>query len=316
VSIEDGRTVSVFAPFLSLTVTIEAGREGGADEIHLHPGGQGFWISRMLTHLGERPLLCGPVGGESGRVIRALIDEWGIEISPVAIPAPSPTTIQDRRLGDRIEVAATDAPSLPRHELDDAYGRFLDLALSSRVCVITGQGTEVVPTDTYRRFGHDFASSDVGVVGDLHGPELAAFLEEGRLDVLKVSDEDLAQDGLLDGDGETEALSAIHHLAERGARNVVISRAHNPVLAFMDGTTYRASPPELEPADSRGAGDSMTAGLAAAFRRGLGPEESLRLACGAGAANVTRHGLGSASGDLIAKLAERVEVEAVSSAPG
>jgi fructose-1-phosphate kinase PfkB-like protein len=60
----------------------------------------------------------------------------------------------------------------------------------------------------------------------------------------------------------------------------------------------------------------MTAGLAAAFSRGLGPEETLRLACGAGAANATRHGLGSASNDLIAKLAERVEIETLSSAPG
>jgi 1-phosphofructokinase len=59
----------------------------------------------------------------------------------------------------------------------------------------------------------------------------------------------------------------------------------------------------------------MTAGLAAAFSRGLGPEESLQLACGAGAANVTRHGLGSASDDLIPKLAERVKIETLSAAP-
>jgi fructose-1-phosphate kinase PfkB-like protein len=49
-------------------------------------------------------------------------------------------------------------------------------------------------------------------------------------------------------------------------------------------------------------------------RRGLGPEESLRLASGAGAANVTRHGLGSASDDLIPRLAERVTVEVLTPA--
>jgi 1-phosphofructokinase len=310
----DGQTVSVFAPFLSLTVTVEAGREGGADEIHLHPGGQGFWIARMLRQLGERPLLCGPIGGESGLVIRGLIDQWGIEISPVAIPVASPATIQDRRLGDRNLIAETTASALPRHELDDAYGRFLDLALSSRVCVITGQSTEIVPVGTYRRLGHDFASSEVPVIGDLHGPELQSLLEGGGLDVLKVSSEDLAEDGLLEGEGESEGLSVVHQLVERGARNVVLSRSDKPVLAFIDGKTYRATPPVLDPADFRGAGDSMTAGLAAAFSRGLGPEETLQLACGAGAANATRHGLGSASNDLIAKLADRVEVETLSSA--
>lgn len=55
----------------------------------------------------------------------------------------------------------------------------------------------------------------------------------------------------------------------------------------------------------------MTAGLAAGLIEGLDAEQTLKLACAAGAANVTRHGLGSASEDLIAELAERIEVEAV-----
>ncbi len=312
----ESATVSVFAPFLSLTMTIEPGREGETDEIHLHPGGQGFWIARMLRHLGERPLLCGPIGGETGFVIRGLVDLWGIAISPVPIAAASPATIQDRRDGARTTVAETKATALPRHELDDAYGRFLDSALSSRVCVITGQTSEIVPVDTYRRFGHDFASSEVPVVGDFHGAELESFLDGGGLHVLKVSDEDLKDDGALEGDSESEGLSAITALVEKGARNVVLSRSEKPVLAYISGSMYRATQPPIEPADHRGAGDSMTAGLAAAFSRGLGPEESLRLACGAGAANATRHGLGSASNDLIAKLADRVEVETLTSASG
>jgi 1-phosphofructokinase len=80
-------------------------------------------------------------------------------------------------------------------------------------------------------------------------------------------------------------------------------------VALIDATIYRVTGPALEAVDYRGAGDSMTAGLSAALRRGLGPEETLRLAAGAGAANVTRHGLGSASDDLIPRLADRVEVE-------
>jgi 1-phosphofructokinase len=59
----------------------------------------------------------------------------------------------------------------------------------------------------------------------------------------------------------------------------------------------------------------MTAGLAAGMRRGLRPEDLLRLASGAGAANVTRHGLGSASDDLIPRLAERVAIETLTPLP-
>ena len=175
--------------------------------------------------------------------------------------------------------------------------------------MITGQNTEIVPVDTYRRLGHDLASADVPVVGDLHGRELDAFLEGGHLDLLKISDEDLIEDGMLDGEDEDMALDQLHRIRDSGAKRVVISRGPRPALALIEGVTYRVTGPDLEPADFRGAGDSMTAGLAAGLRRGLGTEKLLRLASGAGAANVTRHGLGSASDDLIPRLAERVDIE-------
>lgn len=303
--------IPVFAPGISLTVTVEAGRdETGSDEVHLHPGGQGFWIARMLKHLGEHPVLLGPIGGESGQVITALAGGWGIDLRPVEIPLDSPVVVQDRRHGERHTVAETNAPTVPRHELDDLYGRMLDLAMSSRLCVLTGQGAEeIVPTDTFRRLGHDLAASGTDVIGDLHGAELDAYLSEGRLAFLKVSEEDLIADGAIDGDDEPSALRAIGELVDRGVGAVILSRSERPVLARIEESTFRATPPTVEPADFRGAGDSMTAGLATAFNRGLGPEATLRLACGAGAANATRHGLGSASTELVTSLAARVEVE-------
>jgi fructose-1-phosphate kinase PfkB-like protein len=59
----------------------------------------------------------------------------------------------------------------------------------------------------------------------------------------------------------------------------------------------------------------MTAGLATGLRRGMTEEETIRLACAAGAANVTRHGLGSADEGLIPGLAEKVEITPISPAP-
>ncbi|MBW3667304.1 MAG: phosphofructokinase, partial [Actinobacteria bacterium] len=134
--------VVVFAPVIVLTVTIEAGPEDEA-EVHFHPGGQGFWVARMLRHLGASPLLCGPVGGEAGGVIRGLLDQWGINLSPVEIPADSPVIVQDRRGGDRHQIAETPMPHLSRHELDDFYGTFLDHALTISTAVVTGRWGEI-----------------------------------------------------------------------------------------------------------------------------------------------------------------------------
>ncbi|HEY6635463.1 MAG TPA: PfkB family carbohydrate kinase [Acidimicrobiia bacterium] len=305
-------TVTVFAPTLYLTVTVEA--SGERDEIHVHPGGQGFWIARMLKHLGERPLLCGPLGGESGQVFMGLLAQWGMDLSPIKVSAPTSIIISDRRSGDREVWAESPMQALERHELDDAYGRLLDHALGSSVCVVTGQPNPIVPADTYRRLGHDLATGDVMVVADLHGPELDEFFTGGPIDILKVSDEDLAADGLLpDADADQQTcMAAIDALMERGARAVVLSRQDRPALASFGGRLYEAQAPELDPADHRGAGDSMTAGLTAGRLRGHEPVGILELACAAGAANVTRHGLGSADEDLIASLSERVAVRELS----
>lgn len=308
-------TVAVLAPVLYLTVTIES-TSSGEDEVHIHPGGQGFWIARMLKHLEEQPLLCGPVGGEAGKVFIGLLGQFGMDMSPIEIAHRSPVVISDRRSGDRQVVADSPPVSLERHEIDDVYGRFLDRAITSGLCVVTGQSDEIFPEQFYRRLGHDLAASDARVVADLHGPELWSFLEGGPIEVLKVSDEDLRGDGMLDDASDQRSrMAALTKLVRAGAQTVVLSQQDKPAMANVGGDWFEVRTPELDPADHRGAGDSMTAGLAAALRQGLGPEKMLRLACAAGAANVTRHGLGSADSDLIPGLTEKVEVNKLTPAP-
>lgn len=301
-------TVAVFAPVLYLTVTIEK-TSSGDDEVHIHPGGQGFWVARMLKHLDERPVLCGPVGGEAGKVFIGLLAQFGMDMSPIEVAHRSPVVISDRRSGEREVVADSPPISLERHEIDDVYGRFLDRALAADIAVITGQSDEIFPRQLYKRLGHDLASGEVTVVADLHGPELESLLEGGPIEVLKVSDEDLRHDGMLpETSGRESQVAVLERLLETGVGSVVLSQQDKPALASIEGRWYEARTPELDPADHRGAGDSMTAGLAAARRRDLDPVETLRLACAAGAANVTRHGLGSGDSELIPGLTEKVKV--------
>lgn len=307
-------TVAVLAPSMFLSVTIEEGQDDETQEIHFHAGGQGIWVARMLAHLGQRPVVCAPLGGESGRALYGLAREWQIELDAVVAEVPSPAYVHDRRTGEREELARSRVPTLNRHDVDELYGRILERSLATGLCVVTGRfAGDDVPTDFYRRLGSDLAQADVKVVGDLHGHELEAFLETGRFDWLKVSDEDLVADGLLDEGDRSEAagFAVIEDLMARGARGVVLSRSDLPALACAKGKDFRVSGPELEVVDHKGAGDSMTAALTTAVARGIGVEDTLRLAWAAGAANVIRRGLGSANPELIETLATRVEVAEV-----
>jgi 1-phosphofructokinase len=303
--------VCVFGSSLLLTISIEpAPDQDHSDELHFHPGGQGFWIARMLTRLDSDPVLVSPLGGEAGQVLQALADAWGVRLHAVAIRSESPGYVHDRRSGERQQLAQSRMPSLDRHELDDLYGAVLGHAATTGHCVVTGRfPDDATPLDFYRRLGADLASIDAVAIGDLHGDELGAFLAGGPLHTLKVSDDDLVADGLLPAGATLEQrLAAARQLVERGARRVVISAAKGPTLFVTAKEAWRASPPLLATVDHRGSGDAMTAGLTYAAMHDFDATRTLRLACAAGAANATRRGLGNADGELVRSLAERVEV--------
>jgi len=63
----------VFAPAVTLTVTIEEGRES-----HLHAGGQGFWVAQLMAELGVDVTMVAPLGGETGVVLSAIVAHAGI----------------------------------------------------------------------------------------------------------------------------------------------------------------------------------------------------------------------------------------------
>lgn len=80
------------------------------------------------------------------------------------------------------------------------------------------------------------------------------------------------------------------------------------VRAFLQ---VRALLADGEIVDHRGAGDSMTAGVAAILARDGDLHEAVRTGAAAGALDVTRHGLGTGHRDAITELTTRVELVAV-----
>ena len=301
--------VCVFAPAPLLTVTIEqTPDEQHSDEVHLHAGGQGLWIARLVAELGVDVVLCGSFGGETGRVARNLIREEGVEVRGIETSGNNGAYVHDRRSGERVETASMRADALTRHELDELYGIALVEAFDATVTVLGGpSGPPVVPAATYRRLARDVRSHGGTIIADLSGDPLRCALE-GGVDVLKVSAEELARDGLVAGAGIDALVSGMRDLADHGARDVIVTRAEEPALAFVDGDVLTVEPPRLEAADHRGAGDSLTAGVATTLARRAPLIEGLRLGAAAGALNVTRRGLATGSRREIERLVPHVTI--------
>jgi 1-phosphofructokinase len=297
----------VFAPAPQLTVTIE--RFSETDELHVHPGGQGIWQARMLRLLEVPVTLCAAIGGEVGTVIEPALAREDVTVRVVTRQTSSGWYVHDRRDGSRDEVAAHDGHPLTRHEVDELYGLALAEGLRSAVTVLSGtQDPATVPADLFRRLSADLRANGGRVVADLSGDQLTAALA-GGLDFLKVSHEEVLADGHAKGETRDDMVRALHSLRDAGAENIVISRAADPAVALLDGGVYEVGLPKLEAADPRGAGDSMTAGVASVLAKGGDLLDAVRTGAAAGALNVTRHGLGTGRAEAIAELIGHVRLD-------
>jgi 1-phosphofructokinase len=292
-----------------LTITVEAAGTQ-REEIHLHAGGQGFWVARMAALLGVDVSLCCALGGESGTVLRGLIAREQVELLSVDCEASNGVYIHARRSGVREQLARTDSKRLSRHEADELYGLALSAALDSGLALLTGvDPSTVLESGIYRRLAADLRNNGIQVVADLARSPLRAALA-GGVDALKVSEEELLSEGLARSPEVDDLLAASDTLHESGARTVVISRAEEPALV-LDGAGGRYLEiigPRVEALEPRGTGDSMFAALGASLAGGQGLDAALRLAMAAGCLNATRHGLGTGTRQEIQHLSRHIEI--------
>ena len=296
----------VFAPAPQLTVTIEQQHDRSA--LHVHAGGQGVWQANMITSLGARVTLCATVGGEVGRVLTPLLAGEGVTVRTVDGEAGSGWYVHDRRGGSREEIADDPGDPLSRHELDEVFTLALAEGLRAGIAVLSGPADpSVVGPSVYRRLAADLGANGCRVIADLSGEHLEAVLEAG-LHVVKVSHEELIEAGRAEDDSTGSLVRALRQLHEDGAEAALVSRAGAGALAYIDGQVYEVGMPKLTPAETRGAGDSMTAGVAAVLARGGDLHEAVRTGAAAGALNVTRHGLGTGHVDAVRVLTDRVEL--------
>jgi 1-phosphofructokinase len=299
--------IAVLAPSTFVTVTIEdAGR---FPEVHFHAGGQGLWVARMASALGAEVALATALGGESGNVLRSLLDREGVTLHSVRCGADNGVRVHDRRGGERRTLARAPAPRLHRHEADELYGISLADGLERGVACLTGpEHADVLDAGLYARLAADLRRNGVTTLADLTRPSLAAALT-GGVDILRLSDVELVAEGLA-ADTSVEALAgALADLHESGAGVVIASRGDQPAIALVDGELFRFQGPVLTAADPAGTGDSMLAGIAVAVASGRDVLEAIVFGVAAGAVNAARHGLGSGTRRQVDELARCVGVE-------
>jgi 1-phosphofructokinase len=305
--------VAVFAPHPLLTVTLE--RESPERErVHFHAGGQGVWVSRMLTHLGAQPVLCGFLGGESGELLRSLLERRVGECRLVDTASASGCYVTDRRSGERKLLTCTLSDPPSRHELDELFSLTCAEAISAGWLIVTNpMPAESLPLDVYGDLVADARAGGARTLVDLSSPRLDSALA-GKPDLVKVNDWELAEFVRGPVAEPSQLRGAAERLRERGARAVIVTRGELPALVLAEEQAWLLTPPRLERGFREGCGDAMMGALAASWARGESFERAVVLGAAAGAANFLRHGLGSPTREVVERLEDSVLLEPLTAA--
>jgi 1-phosphofructokinase len=300
--------VAIFGPHPMLSITVEALTAEGGDDIHLHAAGQGVWVARMAAELGSEAVLCGFIGGETGDVLRPLLEQLPIELSLIETAEASGCYLHDRRSGEREPVAQSAAMPASRHEVDDLFSVACAAALDADVLAVCGPYPDnALPLEIYGKLVADVRANGTPSLVDLSPPRLNSALE-GKPELVKINDWQLASFVSGPVDGEARLRAAAERLLEAGAETAIVTRAEEPAMVLRGDEAWTLIPPRFERGAREGCGDSMMGALAACMAQGLGWEETLRIGAAAGAANFLRNGLGSADRTTVEKLARRVEL--------
>jgi len=289
-------------------VTIERKGPDGGDDVHMHSAGQGVWVARMAAELGAAPVLCGFAGGETGQVLRSLLERLPFESRLIETAAPSGAYVHDRRSGTRKPIAQSTTSPPSRHEVDDLFSVSCATAIESDVLAVCGAYPgEALPLEVYGDLVADVRANGTPVLVDLSPPRLDSALEGGP-DVVKINDWELAAFVYGPVDTPQRMRGAAERLLEKGAGAAIVTRAAEPALVLRGDRAWELVPPRFERGSREGCGDSMLGGLAAALAAGVEWEEAVRTAAAAGAANFLRHGLGSGARGVVDDLLPQVEL--------
>jgi 1-phosphofructokinase len=300
--------IGIVAPILAFEEFVEV-RDGRAQNLCFHPAGQGVNAARAVRELGEECTLVGFNGGESGIILRALLDAYGLGHRLVAVRGETAGVVKVTG-GHSEQVAYSLAPpAVSRHEADDLYAAAALLVLECRVLVLSTCLADGMPPAFFARLVRLANRHHVRTIADLP-PALLPDVIAARPTLIKPNVDQLRELYAL---GAEPALADLRAVAEdlraRGAGAVVLSRGAAGALLVEEAGAWRLIPPAVEAVVEAGAGDCMTGGIAAGLAQGQALVEAVRLGAAAGCAKVMRHGLGTSKRDVTQRLLPHVQVQ-------
>jgi 1-phosphofructokinase/tagatose 6-phosphate kinase len=296
----------------TLTVPIfQLGHRHRASEALVLAGGKGINVARALKVLDVPVVATGLAGGRTGtRIVEELTAE-AILNDFVRIREESRTSsaVIDPTAGTYTEINEW-GPRVSDVELEILLEKLRYLAGAAELVVLAGSLPRAVAEGFYADAIRELSRREVRVALDTEGDPLRLGLEA---EPFLVSPNQREAEGVVgqELEDEDDFLMALETIAERGARNVLITLDTGCFALVREGKRsrrYRAIAPQVEPVSAVGSGDVLLAQWIALVLERRPADEALRLAVAAGAAATAEIGAGRFDPREVARLAAAVEI--------
>ncbi|MBO8187882.1 1-phosphofructokinase family hexose kinase [Streptomyces spirodelae] len=268
-------------------------------EVTERPGGKGLNVARVLGALGFKTTVTGFVGGETGRVLRALLAADAAQDADAAQEAAGGGTasvtdalfqvagrtrrtvgVVDETTGDTTQLNEP-GPHITPEEWDGFLAAYRDLLDQGPDAVaLCGSLPPGVPVGAYATLIRETRTARIPVLLDTSGEPLRRGLA-ARPDIVKPNTEEIAQIT-----GTAEPLRAARAAQRRGAHAVAASLGADGMLLVTQDGAWSAAVPERLAGNPTGAGDSAVAGLLSGLAEDLPWPDRLARAVALSAATV------------------------------
>lgn len=291
--------------------TLEFGEMVRAHGVRKEAAGKGINVSRVLKLLGEPTAALAILGQSSVGEFQRLARDGGIPIVYILVPGETRTNIhiQEGPSGRGIKVNQPGLTVDGEH-FDHFALLFRQQLRAAKMVCLGGSLPPGLGPESYARLAELARKEGVPVIIDAEGPALRDALAARPL-MAKPNRRELAATLGRRLDTLDDVVEAARTVQKEGARSVLVTDSGGAVVVIWDDEIHVAHPPRVEIKGTVGAGDSLTAGVAAMLSRGKEIGEALRFGCAVGTAACMTSDTMTARMEDIEWLVPRVVVERV-----
>jgi len=277
-------------------------------EVENTAGGKGLNVSRVASLLGEKVTATGLLGGASGDFIAKELIKMGIENKFQSIKGETRTCLaiidDDKNQTELLE----SGPEISHEEFASWMTIYRELLNTTDIIVASGSLPKGLSDDTYSIIIKEAKEKGVKFLLDTSGQALIKSLSAAPY-FIKPNTDEIKLITNKESNSREDIIEAIKYLLSKGIEIVTVSLGKGGSITGHGNKLYEAIIPEVQAVNSVGSGDSFTAGMAVAIKRGMTMEDAVKFASACGTANAMEKQTGFIKQENVDSLFQRIQVD-------